>query len=174
MRILLSRAVRASGMRNFPVKLSIDILSGRHNNERPPLNTIHGNMVQLTQADLEQLASQLDRAYAALIEEVRQELAASGEQHFQDLAGRVHDHGEESVADMLADLGAALIDRHILEMRDIEAAQRRMQDGAYGACVDCGADIGLARLKAYPTAQRCIECQGRQEKNFAQAGHPSL
>lgn len=131
-------------------------------------------MTQLTQTELEQLASQLDRAYAALLDQVRQELSASDEQHFQDLAGRVHDQGEASVADMLADLGAAMIDRHIHEIRDIDAAKRRMQDGAYGVCVDCGADIGLARLKAYPTARRCIECQGVHEKQFAQAGHPSL
>lgn len=131
-------------------------------------------MTQLTPSELEQLASQLDCAYAALLDQVRQELAASDEQHFQDLAGRVHDQGEASVADMLADLGAAMIDRHIHEMRDIEAAKRRMKDGAYGVCADCGADIGLARLKAYPTAWRCIECQGAHEKQFAQAGHPSL
>lgn len=131
-------------------------------------------MTQLTPSELEQLASQLDCAYAALLDQVRQELAASDEQHFQDLAGRVHDQGEASVADMLADLGAAMIDRHIHEMRDIEAAKRRMKDGAYGVCADCGADIGLARLKAYPTARRCIECQGAHEKQFAQAGHPSL
>lgn len=131
-------------------------------------------MTQLTTTELDQLASQLDRTYATLIDEVRQELAASDEQHFQDLAGRVHDQGEASVADMLADLGAAMIDRHIHEMRDIEAAKRRMKDGAYGVCADCGADIGLARLKAYPTARRCIDCQGVHEKQFAQAGHPSL
>lgn len=132
------------------------------------------NMTQLTQAELEQLAAQLDRTYAALLDQVRQELAASDEQHFQDLAGRVHDQGEESVADMLADLGAAMIDRHIEEMRDIEAAKRRIKEGTYSACADCGADIGLARLKAYPTARRCIDCQGVHEKQFSQTGHPSL
>ncbi|MBT9613855.1 MAG: TraR/DksA family transcriptional regulator [Burkholderiales bacterium] len=131
-------------------------------------------MTHLKQTELEQLASQLDRAYAALIVEVRQELAASDQEHFQDIAGRVHDQGEASVADMLADLGAAMIDRHIHEIRDIEAAKRRMQDGVYGVCVDCGADIDLARLNAYPTARRCIECQGVHEKQFAQTGHPSL
>ena len=131
-------------------------------------------MAQLAPTELDQLMSQLDRAYASLLDEVRQELAASDEQHFQDLAGRVHDQGEESVADMLADLGAAMIDRHIQEMRDIEAAKQRIKDGTYSACADCGADIGLARLKAYPTARRCIDCQGAHEKQFAQAGHPSL
>lgn len=130
-------------------------------------------MNQLSISEIEQLGAQLDKAYAALIGEVRQELAASDEQHFQDLAGRVHDHGEESVADMLADLGAALIDRHIQEMREIEAAKRRIQTGAYGVCIDCGASIGLARLRAYPAAQRCIECQGIQEQTI-QTGHPSL
>ena len=135
---------------------------------------LKNNMTQLTQTELEQLAAQLDRDYTALLDQVRRELVASDEQHFQDLAGRVHDQGEESVADMLADLGATMIDRHINEIRDIEAAKRRIKEGTYSTCADCGADIGLARLKAYPTARRYIECQGVHEKMHSQAGHPSL
>lgn len=125
-------------------------------------------MSRLTSPELAQLASKLDRAYAALLDQVRQELADSGEQHFQDIAGRVHDHGEESVANMLADIGAAMIDRHINEIRDIEAAKQRMLEGEYGVCADCGADIGFPRLTAYPTARRCIACQGAHEKNITQ------
>lgn len=131
-------------------------------------------MASLSQTELDQLASQLERAYDALIDEVRQELAASDEQHYQALAERVHDRGETSVADMLADLGATMIDRHVHEIRDIETAKQRIQDGTYGLCIDCGAGIGLARLKAYPTAQRCIACQRTNETPLAHATYPSL
>jgi len=33
-----------------------------------------------------------------------------------------------------------------------------------GLCVDCGAEIGAERMKALPTAVRCIRCQGTWEQ----------
>lgn len=39
----------------------------------------------------------------------------------------------------------------------------------YGYCVSCGADIGIRRLEARPTANLCIECKTLQEireKNY--------
>jgi DnaK suppressor protein len=52
------------------------------------------------------------------------------------------------------------------ELQDIEVALARIADGSYGACIDCGGEIGRARLKADPTLKRCLPCQslvnGRQ------------
>jgi RNA polymerase-binding protein DksA len=125
-----------------------------------------------------QQTSQLERALQArqksLLEEVRNELERSGEQHYIDLAGRVTDSGDAAVADILADLDAALIDRQVNELRDIEAAQARVRAGTYGECVDCSQEIGFERLHAYPTAKRCIQCQTKRETRFAHPGTPSL
>lgn len=55
-------------------------------------------------------------------------------------------------------------DRDTGELRDIAAALRRMDDGEYGQCVDCGRDIPVARLQVQPTALRCVPCQQRFEK----------
>ena len=46
----------------------------------------------------------------------------------------------------------------------IDAALAKIEDGAFGQCVSCGEDIGTARLKARPVAERCIECKSEQEK----------
>ena len=54
--------------------------------------------------------------------------------------------------------------RDVEELRDIEAARQRLAAGTYGACTDCGADIGFQRLHVEPQAARCIECQRRFEK----------
>lgn len=54
-------------------------------------------------------------------------------------------------------------ERDIEELRAIDAAKARMDDGSYGVCVDCGEDIALARLKAQPAAMRCVPCQERYE-----------
>jgi RNA polymerase-binding transcription factor DksA len=61
---------------------------------------------------------------------------------------------------------AADEDRDLQELRDIEAAQRRLEDGSYGVCTDCGADVGFERLHAEPEAARCIDCQRRHEKTY--------
>ena len=45
------------------------------------------------------------------------------------------------------------------ELQDIEVALARIADGSYGACIDCGREIGRARLKADPTLTRCLSCQ---------------
>jgi DnaK suppressor protein len=52
------------------------------------------------------------------------------------------------------------------ELRDIEAARRRLDDGSYGLCTDCGIDIGFERLHAEPEAARCIGCQRGHEKTY--------
>ena len=52
------------------------------------------------------------------------------------------------------------------ELRDIEAALRRLDDGSYGVCTDCGVEIGAERLHAEPEAARCLGCQRRHEKTY--------
>ena len=131
-------------------------------------------MSGLTQAQLKELRQRLQQRYGELREEVRQELLAADEARYIDLAGRVHDSGEESVADLLADLDIARLDRQVNEIRRIEAAFRRLDVGNYGVCHDCDCDIGYERLRTQPYAERCVECQAQYEKTYGQGGAPSL
>lgn len=131
-------------------------------------------MATLTADETAQLKKILEQRHQQLLEEIRDELARSGEQHYIDLAGRVTDPGDESVADMLADMDAAIVDRQVNEVREIETTIKRLAAGDYGSCVDCGADIPFERLRVYPTAMRCISCQAVHEKTFAHEGNPSL
>jgi RNA polymerase-binding transcription factor DksA len=50
-------------------------------------------------------------------------------------------------------------------------ALRRIRDGTYGICADCGKRIPAARLQAKPEATRCVACQTEYERrSAAQAG----
>jgi len=119
-----------------------------------------------------ELKKQLKDRYFELREEIRQELLRSDEQHFIDLAGLVHDIEEESVADLLVDLDLTIVDMHIEEIRQIDAALIRMAEGSYGGCVDCGDEIPVERLKAYPIATRCRRCQVAYEhSHLGPEGH---
>lgn len=128
----------------------------------------------LTEKQLHDVQKKLKDRFYDLREEIRLEMLGSGEQTYIELAGKVHDLEEESVADLLVDLQLLSIDRHIQEIRDIDAALLRISDRSYGTCSDCGADIDEQRLLAYPTAKRCHTCQVLYEKTYAHAGQASL
>ena len=131
-------------------------------------------MSELSAQQLQYFKQRLEKRFRQLREEIRQELLKSEDPYYQQLATTVHDTEEESVADLLFDLNLADIDRHVGEIRQIEAAQNRIETGNYGICVDCGVAITLQRLEANPAAARCIECQILYEQQYAQPGHPSL
>ena len=45
----------------------------------------------------------------------------------------------------------------------IEAALRRIDDGSYGDCTECGEPVSALRLKARPEARLCIACKSAAE-----------
>ena len=46
----------------------------------------------------------------------------------------------------------------IQEIRRIEQTLKRISEGTYGICAQCGADIDPKRLNVLPTATTCISC----------------
>jgi RNA polymerase-binding transcription factor DksA len=52
----------------------------------------------------------------------------------------------------------ALESGKLAEQAAIRAALRRIAEGHYGICENCGAEIAPGRLAALPTAVRCIAC----------------
>jgi RNA polymerase-binding protein DksA len=51
-------------------------------------------------------------------------------------------------------------------LRLIEEAIERVEDGSFGKCLSCGADIHAERLKALPYARLCIDCARESEKKY--------
>jgi DnaK suppressor protein len=43
-------------------------------------------------------------------------------------------------------------------------ALRRLEDGSYGLCVDCGGGVPEGRLEAKPEAARCVMCQAKRDR----------
>ena len=130
--------------------------------------------VQLTDHQINVFKTKLNDRFMALRREISTELLHLDEERYVDLAGRVHDTGEAALADLLVDIELASIDRHIQEIRDIDAALMRIAEGSYGECCDCQEPIVIERLAAYPTARRCIVCQEVHDRTFAHGGQPTL
>lgn len=110
------------------------------------------------------LREALEKEQADLREEIRQEVLAADLHRAEDIADRVRDPGDESLVDLLADIEYAAIDRHIETLRANEAALRAWHQGGYGLCADCGEPIPFERLRALPSALRCVDCEARRER----------
>lgn len=131
-------------------------------------------MAHLTPKQLQTLQRRLKERRVTLREEIRRELIRSDNESYIDLAGKVYDEGEASVADLLMDLNIATVDRQVREMHELEDALRLIQTGGYGTCDDCGGDIVYERLLSHPVAKRCVVCQGHRERTYAGQNRPTL
>ena len=84
------------------------------------------------------------------------------------------DSGDVSVVDLLQSVGIKLLDIHREELFKLEQAERKLNEGTYGRCEECGVDISEERLAAMPFAVRCIRCEERFEKTDIQGRGPTL
>ncbi len=131
-------------------------------------------MANLTKVQLGQLRSKLLDRQRVLVEEVKTKREQAATAGSDDAMGVVGDAGDESVMRMITDLDLQEAGRDVEELNAIESALRRMDDGSYGACEDCGQGIGFPRLDVQPTATRCIADQEKFEKTYAQGPTPTL
>ena len=125
-------------------------------------------MAKLTQAQLQTIQDLLSRREQELQREVRAAEAVESERpaEFEPEVGDLIDAGD---ANFRLGMEHAERQRDKEELLAIDHARERIADGSYGACSDCGRSIPFERLKAQPTATRCVECQSAFERR-----HPSV
>jgi RNA polymerase-binding transcription factor DksA len=116
----------------------------------------------LDQKKLGQLRQRLLRRLDEVRADIRRELRKYDNEKYGELADRVADAGEQSVADLLVDLDLAEVDL------------LRLADGSYGSCVDCEEPIDAQRLENSPAVSRCYGCQQRFEHRDREIHHRTL
>jgi RNA polymerase-binding protein DksA len=57
-----------------------------------------------------------------------------------------------------ADVRDDLLNSAMRELKQLDAALKRLEQGTYGVCEVCGEPIAEKRLDVLPYATRCIEC----------------
>lgn len=60
-----------------------------------------------------------------------------------------------------------LIEGEQEELREIDGALARLEEGSYGTCQLCHETIAYQRLSALPFACLCIECKRKEEEESA-------
>jgi len=77
---------------------------------------------------------------------------------------REMDPADQAASSTMEQLNSSFQNTELDEYRNIEIALNKIEDGTYGACIDCGEPIPDKRLKLYPNAARCLQCQEAVEE----------
>ena len=103
-------------------------------------------------------------AAKALLEAQLAELEGRRDRIVGDLAEPLNPDSSEQAIEMEDDVSlegqAALIAR---EIASVKRALTRIENGTYGQCVRCGAEIAPKRLEARPEAALCFECASKEQ-----------
>jgi DnaK suppressor protein len=103
-------------------------------------------------------------ATKARLEAQLAELEGRQDRIAQDLAEPLNPDSSEQAVEMEDDVSlegqAALIAR---EIASVKRALARIENGTYGECVRCGAEIAPKRLEARPEAALCFECASKEQ-----------
>jgi DnaK suppressor protein len=97
-------------------------------------------------------------------QELRRYLAGEvNELRDQDQTG-VGDEIDVSVDGEHAAIRSQLADFESRELKQIDSALERIEEGRYGRCETCESSIGVERLRAVPYVASCIECARKAER----------
>ncbi|BDV42994.1 molecular chaperone DnaK [Geotalea uraniireducens] len=111
----------------------------------------------------ERLIALLREKKQTLWSELREELFRKTGEGLQSQYELPQDLGDRGMIDLLADMGLALADIHQEELTRMEEAERKLREGTYGRCEECGREIDEKRLALLPFTPCCVSCQTRRE-----------
>ncbi len=106
-----------------------------------------------------------------ILEERRREIVDQVHEKMRDVRSEggnnpdqgVLDAAESSEADIQDEIEFALIQMKAETLNKIDEALRRLDEGSFGQCFECGEEISERRLRALPFAVRCKDCEEARE-----------
>ena len=106
-----------------------------------------------------------------ILEDRRREIVNQVQERMRDVRSEgagatvqgVLDAAESSEADIQDEIEFALIQMKAETLNKIDEALRRLEEGSFGYCFECGEEISERRLRALPFAVRCKDCEEARE-----------
>ena len=106
-----------------------------------------------------------------ILEERRREIMSEVQGRMRDVRAEgagsavqgVLDAAESSELDIQDEIEFALIQMKAETLNKIDEALRRLEEGTYGYCFECGEEVSEKRLRALPFAVRCKDCEEARE-----------
>jgi DnaK suppressor protein len=99
-----------------------------------------------------------------IVREVKNEISKYIKGETRQLVDTALDDGDWSVVDLSEDISFKHMSTHRENLLKIDEALRKLSEGTYGICEECGEEISKARLKILPFAIYCTDCQERREQ----------
>ncbi|MBK8537068.1 MAG: RNA polymerase-binding protein DksA [Candidatus Competibacteraceae bacterium] len=90
--------------------------------------------------------------------------------HMQDEATAFPDPNDRATQEEEFSLELRTRDRERKLLKKISESLAQIESGDYGYCETCGIAIGLPRMRARPTATRCIDCKMLEEVREKRGG----
>tara|TARA_B100000609_G_C17023158_1_gene334796 strand:+ start:108 stop:554 length:447 start_codon:yes stop_codon:yes gene_type:complete len=91
--------------------------------------------------------------------------------HMQDDAANYPDPADRATQEEEFSLELRTRDRERKLIRKIDSTIEMIAQDDYGFCVTCGLEIGIKRLEARPTADKCVDCKTLDEMKEKQLGN---
>lgn len=100
----------------------------------------------------------------SILKEAKEELAKyiSGEK--RQLVDTALDDGDWAVVDTSEDMNLMRLTAQRKTLLEIDEALRKLAEGTYGICEECGDEISEKRLSILSSATLCINCQEDKER----------
>jgi DnaK suppressor protein len=99
-----------------------------------------------------------------IIKEAKEEISKYIKGETRQLVDTALDDGDWSIIDLSEDINLRQLSAHRQTLLKIDEALRKLDEGTYGMCEDCGEEISEERLKILPFAIYCIDCQEKREE----------
>ena len=113
------------------------------------------------------------KKFKTLLTEKRDEIVKKAKQTLEEDmtldANDLPDEMDLASSEYLQSFTFRLRGREKVFLDKIEKALRKIEDGSFGICEECGEEISIKRLEARPETTLCIRCkedQERMEKDF--------
>lgn len=98
-----------------------------------------------------------------IIKEAKNEIRKFKEGEKKQMVESVLDDGDLSFVDLSEDISLKQLSAHRDTLIKIDEALRKLKEGTYGMCEDCGDEISVERIKIIPFATYCRDCQEKKE-----------
>lgn len=92
--------------------------------------------------------------------------------HMQDEAANPPDPADRATLEEEFSIELRTRDRERRLIKKIDSTIELIANDEYGYCDSCGVEIGIRRLEARPTANKCIDCKTLDEIKEKQLGSP--
>lgn len=96
--------------------------------------------------------------------DLKEELAVIGKptnstSNYETVFNNIGDHEDENASEVEEYTDNIALENNLeIQLKNVNEALKKINDGTYGFCEKCSNSIDIERLKAFPAAKTCISC----------------